>query len=429
MRINVWYLLIAGLALGLGYLLFTLLEAYEEPVDQGWSNAARRNPFLAAEQFLSRSGIGTESSDRLDVIDTLGTDATLVIGNANHVLTKQRAADLISWMRRGGHIIVAAQRYEEDQPDVLLTEFEVSKHEVEASEQPEDPALRDLILRASENAQQALKEAKMREESVRQQLSPGERLRLEEGFAKRAELSSLAFEGVDYLLTADLGGNSSLSHPWFYVEEGEEYEGERPIYWAGNDQAITFMQLYVGEGMLTVLDDAAIWHSGQIGRFDHALLLQILTGESDEVVFLYGAVVPTLWQIIWRQSPELMVTLLFLLAGWTLYRAQRFGPLIEIDYASRRSYREHIQAVGNFFWRRQMSEQLLAAARRDVWQQLTRRFPNIPQQSEGDRLNRLAGVTGIDAGQLRHLMLGPAPADEVRFFQSVQSLQKIRKSL
>jgi hypothetical protein len=432
MRINVWSLLLGGLALCLLYLLYTLMEPYEEAVDRGWSDAARRNPFLAAEQFLTRSGVMTESSDRLDVMDTLGTDATLVIGNANHVLTRQRALDLISWMERGGHIIVAAQFYDEDQPDVLLSEFEVTKHESEIVEEPaqnESSRLRGLFLQASEDAQQELQQAKAQEESIRQQLSPGERLRLEESFANNGALSSLAFEGIDYGFTADFRGSGSLSHPWFYTEEGEEYDGERPFYWAGNDRAITFMQLYVGEGMLTVLADADIWNSGQVGHFDHAFLLQTLTEESGQVVLLYGALVPTLWEIIWRHFPELVIVLLVLLAAWTLHRTRRFGPLIETDNSTRRSYREHIQAVGNFFWRRQMSDQLLAAARRDLWQLLAKRSPESQQLSESEKLRRFASVTGISVEALRTLMLGPVPVGEFKFLQSVQSLQEIRKSL
>lgn len=431
MRVKLWYLLFAAVAAGLLYMLSTVFERYEEPVDRGWSEAALRNPFLAAVQFLERGQVPAEGSDRLDVLDELSTDTTLVIGNANHVLTEQKAAELLTWMERGGHIIVAAQFSADEQADVLLSRFKISKHplEQEEDETEEDKPLRDVLLEASEQAKRETERARLQDDALKQQLGTQERIRMQEGLAKELDLSSIAFDGLDYRLTADFSGSGSLSHPWLYLEEGEEYDGYRPFYWAGNEAAITFMQLNVGDGMLTVMADLNVWTSSQLGFFDHAYLLQILAENSEKVVFLYGAVVPSLLDLLWRHYSEFSIALVILLAAWILSRVRRFGPLLELQTGGRRSYREHVQAVGNFLWRQQMAEELMKAVREDIWKQLHRRYPDARQSNDEAMLHRLALAASRSADSLRNLMLGPVPAEEFRFYQSVKTLQEIRKAL
>src|SRR5690606_3936192 len=272
-------LLCVGLLAVLSWFVARSLEYYEEPVNLGWSEAARRNPFLAAEQLLERQTIPVQSSDSLAVLGQLPTDATLIIGNANHVLSRQRAADLIAWMEEGGHVIVGAQVQED--ADVLLSHFQVSMEQLEeAIELADDEQnLRELLEQANAAARAAA-------QPVDGDIA--EAIRRQEGWAEAGNLIVLAFEGIDYNFQVDFRPLGSLSHPYLYLPEGEEYAGYYPFYWTGNEQAIAFMQMEVGAGLLTIMADVGIWQSARLAHFDHAYLLQLLTEEAGKVVFLYG---------------------------------------------------------------------------------------------------------------------------------------------
>lgn len=466
MRVNPWYLLLGLITASLIYTLTLMIEPYEEVVDLGWSEAAQRNPFLAAEQFLSDLDMTVESSDRLDVLTQLTPDSTLVITNANHVLSKQRADDLVQWIEEGGHVVVAAQLYNEAQPDVLLSRFDIEKYPVDdgfldnygesgddldspnqdsSSEDssgeditedssPEDSsseekALRELLQEASEQARDELEKNRARKEALQQDWDQAQATRKREAFSIADNIVLLSFEEIDYRIQADFSGSGSLSHPAMGLEEGEDYPDYQPFYWAGNEKAVGFMQMQVGAGLLTVMADVNIWTSSQIDVFDHAFLLEFITGSSDKVVFLYGAVVPGLFELIWQHFPELTIALLMLLTAWVFYRMRRFGPLIRIGGDERRSFKEHIHAVGRLLWRQNMGDQLLDGVRQDIWKNLQRRHPGAERLDEHRGLEKLAEASGSTVDELRSLMLGTVPADEIEFYQAVKSLQAIRKRL
>lgn len=431
MRVNAWYLLLGLIAAGLVYALTLMIERYEEPVDQGWSEAARRNPFLAAEQFLSELNTAVESSDNLEVLDDLTADTTLVIANANHVLNKQRADDLVTWMEEGGHVVVAAQLYDAQQPDVLLSRFEISKRPLDDGFQSEaeDQALGELLQEASEQARGELEKERLRKDALRENWNQATTTRKREALSIADNIVTLSFEGTNYRFRADYRGSGSLSHPALELEEGEDYPGHQPFYWAGNDKAVGFMQMQVGSGLLTVMADVNIWNSSQIGLFDHAFLLKFLTGNSDQVVFLYGALVPGIFELIWRYFPELSIALLTLLAAWIFHRMRRFGPLVTSGGGPRRSFKEHIQAVGQFLWRQQMGDHLLNSVRQEIWTCLYRRYPGSESLGKEKSLQKLAEHSDSGVDELRLLMLAAVPADEIQFYQFVKSLQIIRKRL
>lgn len=437
MRVNPWHVLLAVLSAAAVYLLSLTIERYEEPVEQGWSKAALRNPFLAAEQYLTGLSVPVESSDRLDVLAELTTDSTLVIGNANHVLTKQRAADLVAWMQNGGHVVVAAQ-YEDNQADVLLSHFEITKHKVNdgfveenagGENDNEKKELRELLEEASQQARDELEQNRVQNEAVKQAWAVAKTIREREVLSIEDNLVPLTFEGLDYVFQTDYSGSGSLSHPALSLSEGEEYQGRQPFYWAGNSKAVGFMQMGVGSGLLTVMADLNIWTSSQIGLFDHAFLLQLLTENSDAVVFLYGALVPSLLDLIWQHFYEVAIVLLILLAAWVTHRLRRFGPIASSSINERRSFKEHIQAVARFQWRQDMGDQLLTNVRREIWHRLRRAYPNSEGFREEQSLQKLAEASRINVETLRSLMFGAVPTDEIAFYKTVKSLQEIRKTL
>ena len=87
---------------------------------------------------------------------------------------------------------------------------------------------------------------------------------------------------------------------------------------------------------------------------------------------VYAADVPPLYVLlIERGWPALLPTLLALLA-WLWACSQRFGPLLPLAAAHRRALREHVEAAGEFTFRRGRAAALYAPLRRALIERLRR---------------------------------------------------------
>ena len=117
------------------YVFYTYFEAYEEEFDLGWDAAARRNQYLAAEQYLKRQLHDVNSVDSFDRLAKLPQKGTIFLSDSNSVVSGKRLEELIVWLREGGNLIVAAGRSESGD-DRLLSYFDISVYETEY--RPED---------------------------------------------------------------------------------------------------------------------------------------------------------------------------------------------------------------------------------------------------------------------------------------------------
>ena len=436
------------LALGFGIYLWTQLEYYEEEVEKGYSVAAYLNPYLAAEQYVRSLGHQAESSYQLEMSDDVANDATLFISNANHVLDERRADSLIEWMQKGGHVIIAAQVLTEGDEDVFLSRFGVEKYSNETEDDfvdeddneseddnksngKEQESLGDRLREANRQLQQEQEKRLAREKAEKEGKlnTVADQLRYEESQFNASDLATLEFDGVEGKVQILIDREEYLYHDSFYWDDDTEYEGYKPFYWEGNDNGIIFMQFDVGDGLLTVIGDGSIWDNERIGLFDHALLLQILTDGNELVVFLRGADVPSLFELIWQNYFELCIVLAILLCLWLIYRGRRFGPILDTTDRGRRSYREHLSAVGDFYWRHKQREDLLNHARDAIWRDFNKKYFSARGAGETEMFERMALLTGKSAEYIRNMMRGEAPQDEFKFTQLIQTLQQIRKQL
>ena len=398
------------------YLFFTYYERYEYTTDDGWSAEAAGNPYFAAQQLLQATKNDVRVANELGILDGLQADGVLVIDDANLVLTIDHANRVVDWMREGGQVIVAAQYRGEDEQDVLLSRFDVSKRGTDDGYFEQLGKMQSSGEFDQDSEQQASE-------------TENEAIRRREGWSLPSNLLRLHFRDHEYAPRVDFSGSGSLEHPDLsdYVDVG--YQGPPVKYWAGNDVAVGLLQIEVGRGLLTVMADVNIFNSSQIGMFDHALLLQILTEYADQVVFLVGVNAPSLLQLLWRDFFELCIAGLVLLLVWIIYRARRFGPVLTQMDLGRRSFAEHIFAVGDFLWRNKNTDHLLDAARQDIWSAMQQRYPGFSRLSQQEKIRKLAEAATKTESEITQLMESRVPADEIYFFHLVKSLQQLRKKL
>ncbi|GAB1259256.1 DUF4350 domain-containing protein [Aurantivibrio plasticivorans] len=463
--------LIVGLlvivVLWLCYFIWTRLEPYEEWVPLGWSQEALRNPYLAAERFVKKYADNVIGSSELSVLDELTDNGTLIIRENNAVLNERRAQQLIEWMEQGGHLVVAAPFLDEDESDVLLSYFDVTKNEVEEelplssaqysnveqvdffnpdkddADEPVDDQkesreeraerIQQEIERSRELVEKQAERAKAEQEILQKERDVPSTVRRLESYLISDNFSRLAFNGIDYTLLADFSGSGSLDHPSFY-EDSEDYQGIQSFYWAGNDVAITFMQLDVGDGLLTVMSDINIWNNDQVGLLDHAHLLQILTDGSDQVVFLYGAVVPTLLDLIWKHFREVTIASLLLLVLWIVYSARRFGPIHVVDHLTRRSFKEHIDTMAEYYWKQGLTGELVEGLRSEIKRKVQRLYPDLFRIDDDEKNKRLLEeklheLTDLPRHTVNNMLMGEVPKDELKFYMCIKLLQRTSQQL
>ena len=116
------------LILGLiGYVLYVSIETYEETVNQGWSAKAKRNPFLALQQYLQLRGNTVQSSARMAQLDQLPDSGVILITDTRQLKKADRLSALRQWMEQGGNLVVGAHISSGDEKNALLEQFSVSK--------------------------------------------------------------------------------------------------------------------------------------------------------------------------------------------------------------------------------------------------------------------------------------------------------------
>ena len=118
-------MIIAPLLLGLiAWGLYSSIETYEQTEHSGWSREALYNPYLAAQQFMTQSGIEVTDVDSLVKLEQLDGLGTLFFSDANQVQTPRQLDQVMGWLEAGGNVIYTANEVEHDD-DLLLKAFAV----------------------------------------------------------------------------------------------------------------------------------------------------------------------------------------------------------------------------------------------------------------------------------------------------------------
>lgn len=419
------------------YLFFALFEPYHTQIDTGWDARALRNPYLAAQQFLERQGIATQTLNSLNQNTNLDEVDTLFVEDSSDVLSPRRMSVLMDWLRGGGHIIVAAHHgYDENESDPLLSAFKITIRFSDDSSSSKPAGDGKLAKKKSTPSTKKKKKTPHPISEWLRQLRDGSTGKPKNKTAEIAEqevdpdrLTTLRFEGVKEDVRVLFRPRWTLSHPALYLKKGEQYKGEQPIYWSGSESGTHFMQFYVGKGLLSVMSDPEVWRSRQIGKLDHAYLLSILVGEGSRVYFLVGNRMPSIFSLAWRHGREIIIALAVWLVLWLLYRGRRFLPPRQITVTARRSIAEHIHAVANFLWQRGASDELLATLREEIQRRASLVVHGYAGLSDSQRMRALSDYSGIPEQAVLVAMSTRGINNEEQFTQAVQSLQKIRSTL
>lgn len=377
-------LLVTGL---LGSYLLGKLEPYQEEIKHGPAPEARQNPYLAAEHFLRRQGVSVTHSESLNPTGTLPAPGhTLMLLADRSDMTPRQAERLLQWTANGGHLVLVAERlWDEDEGqsgDLLL----------------------DLL-----GIQQYLSD----------ELENDEALAEEQKEESYPELTRLYLENEDQPAYIAFDTDYHL------------YDAENRAHaWANSAQATHLLQLYHGDGLVTVLSDPWIWQNQRIGRYDHAWLLWYLSQDST-VTLIHQTDSDNLLSLLLRNFPLALIALALLLTATLWHHGLRQGPLQAPASLARRHLEEHLRASADFQLRHSGQGGLLKGLQQDIQRRARRRYPGYEKLPVAEQWQVLGRLTRLPARQISQAMrpLAQKPLSAIEFSRQVAQLQTLRNAL
>ncbi|WP_369959885.1 DUF4350 domain-containing protein [Pseudomonas benzenivorans] len=392
------FLLGAALTLAAGLLgvyLLGRLEPYQETLEHGPAPEARANPYLAAEHFLRRRGLPVQRADDLQPLAELPSagQTLLLLGDRQH-LSPAQAERLLDWAAQGGHLLFVAERlWDEDEQasgDLLLDRLGIQQYQ---SGQLDDA---DSEAEAEDAQLESLEEPN-----------------------RYPELTQLYLENEEAPAYIDFDTD-------FHLYDAQN----RAHAWANSAAATHMLQLYHGDGLITVLSDAWIWRNERIADYDNAWLLWYLAQDS-AVTLLYRADRDGLMPLLLRHFPQALVALGLLLALGLWHVGLRQGPLQQPSSPSRRQLREHLRGCADFLLRRSGQHSLLQGLQQDIQRRARQRHPGFERLGVAEQWQVLSRLTRQPPKAISQAMR-PLPKQRLAaadFTRQVAHLQALRNAL
>ncbi len=403
-------LLVFGL---LGIYLLSNLSSYPETVKHGPAPEARANPYLAAEQFLQQRGLQVQRADGLDVLKQLPSagQTLLLLGDRNSMTPKQ-AERVLAWAAKGGHLLFVAERLWDEEEgssgDLLLDHLGIQQYESEELDEDANAAADESAAAEDETSTAPTVEA---EPAVAADASSDD--------SPYPQLTQLYLENED----APAYFNFDTD---FHLYDAED----RAHAWANSDAATHLLQLYHGDGLISVVSDSWIWQNGNIGEYDNAWLLWYMTQDS-QVTLLYRADRDNLLSLLTEHFPQALVSLALLLAFALWHLGQRQGPMLQPVTRNRRQLQEHVRASADFLLRHNGQHNLLHGLQQDIQRRARHRHPGFERLPVAEQWQVLGRLTRQPSNLISQAMR-PLPKQRLAaadFTRQVANLQTLRNAL
>lgn len=369
-RVSPMVIVLGGLILVCLAIFFTQFERKEITVPTTSRGEASYNRFFALERALAKldvpvSSVATLSPRRVP----LAAADTLVLGAGLDRIDVDAAGRLADWVRSGGHLVLSPGAADDAAHTPLFEALDV--------------------------------------------LSP-----------KRVD-DSCARLTADVAQPAKEGGSFDLCGPRFLLTDEA---AENMDAWVGDARhGYAFARVAVGDGQVSLLSDLAplanraLSHTAQ-QRFAWRLLAPL--DRDGHIWLLYALDGPSFWLALFTRGWPGLLALTVLLLAWMAARAERLGPLMPAPPLQRRALLEHVQAAGEFLYRRDAGLGLHGLACRAALARARRQDPACAEL-EGEALyERLAERHGIDPAQLARAFR--IPANATAFRDSIATLARLR---
>ncbi len=340
----------------------TFFVKYEKEIRSLPSAKAIQNPFLAATRFLVQIGVDAESvSDRSLLLKLPDVNDLIIINRFDGNLPEKSEDKLISWIKHGGKIILAANRFWDE--DLLKT----------GNNLLDRYNIRPLIKPVKEEAKKDQKQCEVNPEK------PVFKIRL-----NSKKYANISFFSDRILEDPDEIGEKAYS----------------------NDMQKHIIQIKIGQGCLIVLSDNEFLKNSNIDKNDHAYFLMNLIKDRSKIWLLYSSNMPSLLSLIWNSAHWFVICFLFLLL-FCLFRLNlKSGPLILEESTSSRNLMEHLEASGNYLFKRDKGSSMVKKVQKSTERFLKERYLFTKETSRSQMCARLGKWTDIPANSVHDALFG-----------------------
>lgn len=394
-----------------GWAVYNSIEFYEETEESGWSIEALRNPYLAAQKFMTESGIEVNDVESLARLHELSTLGTLFFSDANQIQTPRQLQQVLDWLEVGGNVIYTANTVAHSE-DLLLKEFAVGVEWREFEEQ--EPAEEKSLSETLREYNRQIEDGKTREEIV-QIFKDDEELITWVKFSDDIGHLEIAFND-----------DKVLTQP--YLSDSESDPKYQPFSWSSSEHGVHMMQFDVGSGLLTIISDPGIWTSYQIDRYDHAYLLWLLSSDEGNFAILRSVLRDSIWVLIGRNATELVVATVLLMLLWIWHTGIRFGRLLPTGEGRSRALGEYFSSISHYLWHRRHGEYLVAAVRQRVLRRAKLTLSDFARSNEQQQAEMIAEHCDLNPVSVTRA-LGGTEFNETSLVQTVRLLKHIEQSL
>jgi hypothetical protein len=409
----------AGLFLLLGLLAIALLghlQPYSEELKHGPAPEARNNPYLAAESFLRQRGLQVSHADDLRQLASLPSQGhTLLWFSDRQGMSDETVRQLMDWTSKGGHLVLIAEQLWD-----------------EKKQRSGDPLLDPLGIQQflSDDLQQAEEDESSADAASVPVAQPATPDNTSDAATEAEAESAQADDHYPQLTKLYLPDEQAPAYAGFDTAFHLNDSQNRAHAWANSGAATHMLQLYAGEGMVTVLTDAWLWENQEIDLYDNAWLLWYLTQDT-VVQLVYRADRPNLLSLLFKHFP-LALGALALLALFSLwYHGVRQGPLLPAASRARRQLQEHLHGSADFLLRHGGQQALLSDLQKDIRYCAQRRHPGFERLPVAEQWQLLGRFSRLTPGTISQLMRPPAKQAlaAAAFTRKVGQLQQLRNRL
>lgn len=438
------YILLGILVAGLSYYLFTLLfERYEREIKTGYSQEARKNPFLAAKLFFEQKGVKASTDVTKLKFSELGNNDVVIISNVDAMLiTDKQINNALNWIEGGGTLIVEIKKKLEG-GDSISRKFDLKTVAVESLSDDFEDVLENVsseettserLRRINENIKKQRQEKDDQTEAEQSESESEEEL--SKTFNDFININTFFVDTGDDQIEIEVSRRIAFSHSLIdytrtngFVDANNSKEYSN-IKWDGDKSGARLVEFKYGSGKFIASVDLSIWLNRNIGDADHAYLLSHLTRDKSAVRIYYDFLSVPLWKLLKQHYLPTLIAFAVFIGAWLWFYALRVQPLKQFSSTERRDFNEHLQAGASFLAERQQTTKLLKPLEEDIQQQMNRFHPGFKKLSKSNQAKALIDQTQLSSKLInRWLQYCNHQLSENQLQQALKIGQTIRKKL
>ena len=381
MKTILWIIVIASIIAGLIYWLGNYIEFFEQDVEVGYNGEARINNFLAVEYFLKAMG---QSTQRIDIyresVDILNKNDTLIMTGHRVSMGQEKSKLLMEWVSSGGYLIITARSYVEDDDrthDYLLDSLGIS------------------------GIYQYIDEDQFDDTPINVNIN----------------------ENIEFLL---------VGFKQYYTLKILDNNQNDIIWSVKNDSTINAVAISHGQGRVIVLSDMSILHNTEISKYDNAAFIWGLVNDKQTTGDVYYSLFETretLLSWIYTKAPVFVYTVLVFIVLFIWHVIPRFGPVINVDVPDRLSFKDHILASGNYYWRKKDYSRLTVFSQKSILQMIYLKYPGLGLKDRQYLVDTLQDLIPHSNHNLYDALFDKNITSQESFLQKIKLLENIRKAI